>query len=242
MQFTSQQRKIADQIISAFENSTTKIQYAYCENLKDGRGFTAGRAGFCTATGDLYEVVKLYSKSNPDNALSECLDTLKQLAEDEDDDVSGLEDFKKSWNAACEDHDFLDAQDAIVEKEYLKPALNYCEQNGLQTAVAALCLYDACIQHGDGDDGDSLGSLISKTNKQTGGNPKQGMNENEWLACFLAVRRADLLHPENKDTQEEWAESVGRVDALLQIVKSGNMNLDGAIAFNAYGDDYQVTA
>jgi chitosanase len=242
MNFTSQQKRIADQIVSAFENSTTDIQYDYCENLDDGRGFTAGRAGFCTGTGDLYEVVKLYSKNNPDNALSEYLETLKQLAEDEDDDVSDLEGFEQSWKDACNDQDFLDAQDAIVEKEYLGPALQYCQKNGLQMPISGVCLYDTCIQHGDGEDGDSLGSLIQKTNDQMGGNPTNGINENEWLQAFLAIRKQDLLNPENNETQEEWAESAGRVDALMQILNSGNVNLEGEIAFNAYGDNYNITA
>jgi len=39
------QRWRAAQLISAFENSTTEIRYAYAENLDDGRGVTAGRAG-----------------------------------------------------------------------------------------------------------------------------------------------------------------------------------------------------
>src|SRR5262245_33374802 len=44
------QRRRVDQLISAFENSTTEIQYDYAENIDDGRGVTAGRAGFTTAT------------------------------------------------------------------------------------------------------------------------------------------------------------------------------------------------
>ena len=38
----------ADELVSAFENSTTEVQYGYAENLGDGRGVTAGRAGFTT--------------------------------------------------------------------------------------------------------------------------------------------------------------------------------------------------
>src|SRR5579862_8416717 len=50
---TSAQRRRADQIISVFENDTIELQYGYTEELDDGRGLTAGRAGFTTATGDL---------------------------------------------------------------------------------------------------------------------------------------------------------------------------------------------
>ena len=51
--FTQEQRIIADQIMSVFENDTPAIQYGYAENLHDGRGVTAGRAGFTSATGDM---------------------------------------------------------------------------------------------------------------------------------------------------------------------------------------------
>ena len=43
---TDPQTKLrAARVISTFENSTTDIQYDYAENISDGRGITAGRAG-----------------------------------------------------------------------------------------------------------------------------------------------------------------------------------------------------
>src|SRR5262245_25810326 len=36
------QKRRADRLISIFENSTPVIQYAYIENIRDGRGYTAG--------------------------------------------------------------------------------------------------------------------------------------------------------------------------------------------------------
>jgi chitosanase len=49
---TPQQHATIDQLTSLFENSTPILQYGYCENINDGRGFTAGRAGFCSGTGE----------------------------------------------------------------------------------------------------------------------------------------------------------------------------------------------
>ena len=45
------QKHRADQLISIFENGIPEIQYGYAEDLDDGRGITAGRAGFCTGWG-----------------------------------------------------------------------------------------------------------------------------------------------------------------------------------------------
>ncbi|ARX88391.1 hypothetical protein SMD44_07878 [Streptomyces alboflavus] len=64
---SAEQRRRADQLVSVFENGTTKIQYGYAENLDDGRGVTAGRAGFTTDDGDALEVVRAYTDKKPDN-------------------------------------------------------------------------------------------------------------------------------------------------------------------------------
>ena len=49
----AQLMQVIDSITSCFENSTKTIQYGYVEALNDGRGYTAGKAGFTTGTGDL---------------------------------------------------------------------------------------------------------------------------------------------------------------------------------------------
>ncbi|KAJ2109503.1 hypothetical protein IW146_006331, partial [Coemansia sp. RSA 922] len=55
-------KSLALQVTNVYENGDTAFHYEYCEDLKDGRGFTAGIAGFCSGTGDALEVVKLYHK------------------------------------------------------------------------------------------------------------------------------------------------------------------------------------
>src|SRR5689334_13027262 len=94
-------RRRADSLISVFENHTLEPRYSYIENLHDGRGFTAGRAGFCTATGDLLKVVEHYEKSAPNNSLSKYLDPLRELAHEEDDSVKDLSGFEKAWKSAA---------------------------------------------------------------------------------------------------------------------------------------------
>src|SRR3954454_6473988 len=60
----------AAQITSSFENSTLELQYGYIDNIGDGRGITAGRAGFTSATGDLLLLVQRYTKAKPGNVLA----------------------------------------------------------------------------------------------------------------------------------------------------------------------------
>jgi chitosanase len=78
----------AAQIISTFENSTLELQYDYVENIGDGRGITAGRAGFTSATGDLLLVVRRYVETKPDNVLAPYVPALEAV--NGTDSVTGL--------------------------------------------------------------------------------------------------------------------------------------------------------
>ncbi|MGS5067259.1 chitosanase [Bacillus velezensis] len=223
------QKRRAEQLTSIFENGKTEIQYGYVEALDDGRGYTCGRAGFTTATGDALEVVEVYTKAVPNNKLKKYLPELRRLAKDESDDNSNLKGFASAWRSLGNDKAFRAAQDKVNDSLYYQPAMKRSENAGLKTALAKAVMYDTVIQHGDGDDPDSFYALIKRTNKKMGGSPKDGTDEKKWLNKFLDVRYDDLMNPSDEDTQDEWRESVARVDVFRDIVKEKNYNLNGPI-------------
>ncbi|WP_353406506.1 chitosanase [Bacillus velezensis] len=223
------QKRRAEQLTSIFENGKTEIQYGYVEALDDGRGYTCGRAGFTTATGDALEVVEVYTKAVPNNKLKKYLPELRRLAKDESDDISNLKGFASAWRSLGNDKAFRAAQDKVNDSLYYQPAMERSENAGLKTALAKAVMYDTVIQHGDGDDPDSFYALIKRTNKKMGGSPKDGTDEKKWLNKFLDVRYDDLMNPSDEDTQDEWRESVARVDVFRDIVKEKNYNLNGPI-------------
>lgn len=223
------QKRRAEQLTSIFENGKTEIQYGYVEALDDGRGYTCGRAGFTTATGDALEVVEVYTKAVPNNKLKKYLPELRRLAKDESDDISNLKGFASAWRSLGNDKAFRAAQDKVNDSLYYQPAMKRSENAGLKTALAKAVMYDTVIQHGDGDDPDSFYALIKRTNKKMGGSPKDGIDEKKWLNKFLDVRYDDLMNPSDEDTQDEWRESVARVDVFRDIVKEKNYNLNGPI-------------
>ena len=229
---TPQQKKKAEQLTSLFENGTIDIQYDYAENLDDGRGITAGRAGFTTRDGDAYEVVRLYTAKKSDNGLKKYLETLKSLTEDESDSTKNLKGFEKAWKEAAKDELFRQVQDYVVEVMYYKPSQSYADRLGLKTAIARAFLFDTIIQHGDGDEKDSIGSLLKST-------PKNDMDETSWLEAFINTRRKDLEHSYDKETRDEWAESVSRCDIFKQILESGNYDFDKPIKIKT--KEYDVT-
>ncbi len=235
--FSQEQRLVADQIISVFENDTPRIQYGYAEDLDDGRGITAGRAGFTSATGDMLDVVERYTEMTPDNPLAKYLPRLEELAETEDDSTEGLDGLIEAWELAAEDEAFRKVQDEVVDEEYYVPATLHGEILGISWPLTLLNLYDAVIQHGDGEDPDGLPAMIARTNDAVGGSPMTGIDEGAWLQEFMAVRRSVLLNPDNTDTQEEWSESVGRVDTLIDLYRSGNLQLTTPIRINPWDDE-----
>lgn len=232
------QKRRAEQLTSIFENGTTEIQYGYVERLDDGRGYTCGRAGFTTATGDALEVVEVYTKAVPNNKLKKYLPELRRLAKEESDDTSNLKGFASAWKSLANDKEFRAAQDKVNDHLYYQPAMKRSDNAGLKTALARAVMYDTVIQHGDGDDPDSFYALIKRTNKKAGGSPKEGIDEKKWLNKFLDVRYDDLMNPANHDTRDEWRESVARVDVLRSIAKENNYNLNGPIHVrsNEYGN------
>src|SRR5688500_16186342 len=92
------------QITSTFENSTLELQYDYVENIGDGRGITAGRAGFTSATGDLLLLVRRYTEAEPGNVLAPYIPALEAVSGT--DSVTGLGGFTHAWAGAAEDPDF----------------------------------------------------------------------------------------------------------------------------------------
>ena len=233
------QKKRADMLISVFENSTLELQYGYVEDLHDGRGYTAGRAGFCTGTGDLVQVVRRYVRKVPASPLAAYLPRLTQLAKERSDSTEGLDGFPAAWTAASADELFREAQDDVSDSLYYKPAMKISAGLGLGRDLAKVALYEASIQHGTGSDPDGLQSLIKRASAAAKP-PSSGGDEGLWLGAFLKARRESLAHASDPSTAAAWADSVGRADAMLEIYSSGNMDFAGPITIKPYGDAFTI--
>ncbi len=236
----SVQHARADQLIEVFENETLTPQYGYIENLGDGRGYTAGRAGFCSATGDLLLVVDRYTAQVPGNVLAKYLGILKTLANNGDDDISGLEGFVADWQSCANDPYMRMAQDSVVSDLNYIPAMQLADQLGVRFPLTLAALYEAVIQHGMGTDPDGVPAIVSRATTDAGGIPLQGVDEKVWLLSFLKMRREDLLNSYDPATRAAWQESVGRADTMIDIFNSNNFQFTGPITVSPYGDTFTV--
>lgn len=230
-----QLRERTSQIISTFENSTTTVQYGYAEDIDDGRGVTAGRAGFTSGTSDLEMVVKRYSQLAPGNNLQPYLPALASV--DGSSSTQGLKGFTSAWKTAAEDPRMRQAQDEIYDKLYFNPALKRAQAAGITSAAGKLAIIDTIIQHGEGDDIDGLPAIVKQTIAKDGkSTPK---TEKRWLKDFLEFRRQHLLNAADPDTRAGWQESVDRINALQFLIKQ-DASLYGELSWDVYGDQFEL--
>ena len=131
------QKRRAEQLTSIFENDTTELQYGYIEALGDGRGYTAGRAGFTTATSDLLDVVERYTARKAGNLLAPYLPRLREIDQFHSSATSGRTGFPIAWQNSAADPIFRQVQDEVVTETYYVPAVAHWNELGLHSARSA---------------------------------------------------------------------------------------------------------
>jgi chitosanase len=120
------------------------------------------------------------------------------------------------------DHELRELKHALSVQLYWEPCLEYCAKLGLQLPISKAVLFDTLIQHGDGNDPDSLGAILSSVDI----NAEE--DETAWLSEFLYHRQNILEHAYNQEIREVWKESRVRVEALRQLLGE-NPQLEGSV-------------
>ncbi|UJB44667.1 chitosanase [Streptomyces sp. A1-5] len=226
-------KEIAMQLVSSAENSSLdwKAQYAYIEDIGDGRGYTGGIIGFTSGTHDMLELVELYTKRKPDNVLAPYLPALRTV--DGSDSHEGLDpNYPKDWRKAAQDPVFRKAQDDERDRVYFNPAVEQGKADGLGV-LGQFAYYDAIVMHGDGDDSTSF-SNIRKRALAKAEPPARGGDEKTYLGAFLDARFWAMK-------QEEAHGDTSRVDTEQRVfLERGNLDLRTPLDWKVYGDSYHI--
>jgi chitosanase len=230
----AQRKDRAAQITSTFENATLELQYDYAENIGDGRGITAGRAGFTSATGDLLRLVRGYTEMKPDNPLAPYIPALEAV--EGTDSEAGLEGFIDAWAEAAADPDQRRLQDDLVDELYFTPAMTLADEVGLDTPLGQAIMWDTMIQHGAG--GENGTRVIIEETQDTVGTPDG--DEAAWLDAFLDARLHHLGHAYENTTEDADASSRSRIDALRSLLADGNLALEAPLTWKVYGSTYTL--
>ncbi|WP_285565803.1 chitosanase [Streptomyces sp. RTGN2] len=228
-------KDIAMQLVSSAENSSLdwKAQYAYIQDIGDGRGYTAGIIGFCSGTGDMLSVVERYTKARPGNPLARFLPALRAVKGT--DAHTGLgRPFTGAWVKAAGDSAFRSAQDAERDRSYFDPAVGQGKEDGLG-ALGQFIYYDAYVMHGAGDTDGNVGFRTMRRRALAEARPPaEGGDEAEYLDAFLDARVAAIREePSHRDTS--------RVETAQRVfVREGNFGLDTPLRWKVYGDSYLI--
>ncbi len=226
-------KEIAMKLVSSAENSSLdwKAQYKYIEDIGDGRGYTAGIIGFCSGTGDMLDLVQLYTDRKPGNVLAKYLPALRRV--DGTDSHSGLDpNFPADWRKAAQDTAFQQAQNDERDRVYFNPAVRQGKTDGLR-ALGQFAYYDAIVMHGDGGDATSFSSIRRRA-LRTVKPPAQGGNETTYLNAFLDARVWAMK-------QEEAHSDTSRVDTAQRVfLRQGNLDLNPPLDWKVYGDSYHI--
>ncbi|MBM7170247.1 chitosanase [Streptomyces sp. G44] len=226
-------KEIAMKLVCSAENSSLEWQkyYRYIEDIDDGRGYTAGIIGFCSGTGDMLDLVELYTRRKPGNVLARYLPALREV--DGTDSHEGLDPtFTRDWAKAAEDPAFQKAQNDERDRVYFNPAVKQGKADGIGV-LGQFCYYDAIVMHGDGSDSTSFRN-IRKRALRSAKTPAQGGDEVTYLNAFLDARVWAMK-------QEAAHEDTSRVDTAQRVfLKKRNLNLDTPLEWKVYGDPYRI--
>lgn len=230
---TGQLRATTFSLVASAENSTTNYrqQYGYIEDIGDGRGYTAGIIGFTSGTGDLREVVQRYTRlKTGHNGLKRYLPALRRVNGTASHADLGPR-FVKAWRRAAKDSQMVRAQDAILNRQYLRPVLKAAKQDNL-SPLGQYIYYDAIVVHGPGADKSSFGGIRRRA-KQLAKTPSQGGNQARYLRAFLKARTRVMK-------QETAHKDLSRLEVQRQFIKDGNYQLKRPLHWRMYGDRYQL--
>ncbi len=227
-------KEIAMELVSSAENSSLnwKAQYRYIEDIHDGRGYTAGIIGFCSGTGDMLELVTLYTQRKPGNVLAKYLPALKKV--DGSSSHSGLDPtFTADWKTAANDPVFQQAQNDERDRVYFSPAVSQAKTDGLP-ALGQFIYYDAIVMHGPGNDPTSFGGIRAAAMRKAK-TPTQGGDLATYLNAFLDARVAAMR-------TEAAHDDTSRVDTEQRVfVQQRNWDLNPPLRWKTYGDPYAIT-
>ncbi|WP_327675840.1 chitosanase [Kitasatospora sp. NBC_00458] len=228
-------KDIAMQLVSSAENSSLdwKAQYKYIEDIKDGRGYTAGIIGFCSGTGDMLELVEHYTDVKPGNVLAKYLPALRKVNGTESHAGLGSA-FERDWATAAKDTVFQQAQNDERDRVYFNPSVSQAKSDGLR-ALGQFVYYDAIVMHGPGTSSDSFGG-IRKAAMKKAKTPAQGGDEATYLKAFLDARKVVMK-------QEDAHSDTSRVDtAQLVFLNARNFDLNPPLKWKVYGDSYAINS
>jgi hypothetical protein len=207
-----------DVLVAMGENDAVEPAYDYAENIKDGRGYTVGKVGFCSGTGDFIIVAQCYNDLKASNVLAKYLGhrdmsgkALDGLLYYQDaflstmmnqgetkliDSLAAGSSFAKDCATAAADPLYRRCQDDLAASLYMAAAFKHAEERGLRGALTLGFIYDTELNFGEDDDpGGTPGALTTIMRADADYGPSMPKDfagkpweESKWLGYLIKER------------------------------------------------------
>ncbi len=225
-------------ISNVFEVGRPEPDYAYVENLGDGRGYTVTQYGFCTYNSEVSQVIERYAAHVPDTPLKRFLPQLPPVKWTD----QALGGFATAWREEIKTSEFLGrACDEEADVLYFNPAVEAAAALGIHSAIGKAIFYDTLLQHGAqhrsgfaADDHQAHPGGERRRREHLGSRVPEGVS---WTSAGRCWRSRT-----NRETRAVWRASARRVDALWKLlngnpdlvppiqVTNADVDVDGALA------------
>lgn len=231
-----EKKGVIQQLTSIFENSSTELNYTFCENIGDQRGWTFGFAGFTSGTYSGTFFLQEYRRLRPRNPLNRFLPAFRRIdrgphdAEGRNPDTRGLERFPEVFRSLGGDRRFRRAQHNLVDRLAWRPAKRTAGRLRTRWPLTTGQLYDGYVNHGEG----GMRRLLERTRRRARGTPATGISERHWLKTFLRVRLRVL------EADPVWALAVDRIAVYRRLLRSKNTALKTPFPVSCYGNHFIV--
>jgi chitosanase len=199
-------------VSNVFEVGGPEADYRYVEDLNDGRGYTVTSYGFCTATGEIGDLIGKYALRAPATDLKRFLPLMPPATYDE----GTAPGFRAAWHKEIADPALVALCEDEADRLYFMPAVKAATDAGVKSPVGLLVFYDTILQHGGDDDPDSFATIYKHAAERM---REQGAHtEFDLIRAFLEIRRGVLLDPSDDATRHAWRQSASRVEALMNLL------------------------
>jgi chitosanase len=218
-------------MVSIAENSNTAwwTNYNYCEDIKDGRGFTVSLVGFCSGTGDLLEVVRDVQRMSPNHPLAQFIPALVKA--NGSPTHKGLENLCSTIKSSG-DSVWKKAVWQGIQREYLSTALDWAAKKKLTSVFSKGFLFDVALNHGA-----SGLDQIAKYVKSGVQPPSNGGGEVAYMQAYIQARIyvVQVIDPSTNN---------GQADRMLMwksVLDKNNLGLKRPMTLKCYGDTFTIS-
>jgi chitosanase len=211
-------------VVNIFETGTAEGKYdaisVYADGKRDANGkktrqVTYGRSQ-TTEQGNLKDLIADYIKNGGKFAQGLSYYLTKIGVEPLADNAM----FKEVLtDAAQQDPIMRSTQDAFFDKEYLVPALTFCETNGFTLPLSTLVIYDSHIH--SGRIRDDIRNMFPEST------PKKGGSEKAWIIAYVEARRKWL-----QKLPDPVPQTIYRMDCFRAQIAANNWMLDKPVMSN----------